>query len=114
MTRSPLLLLCAAAFAACATPQADHGLRVGPKASGSVYGVRPNSGVLLRPAMTTPAAWKRRTSSLSRGIGSDASARLPLPVGSPCSVPIRSFSRKGTPANGAVGSTCAACARAAS
>src|ERR1700712_1220220 len=34
---------------------ADQGLRVGPKASGSVYGVRPNSGVLVRPRMDKPA-----------------------------------------------------------
>src|SRR4029453_7520582 len=32
-----------------------HGLRVGPNSRGSVVGRRPNSGVLLLPAMTRPA-----------------------------------------------------------
>ena len=33
-----------------------HGLRVAPQASGSVVGRLPNSGLLVRPAMTRPAA----------------------------------------------------------
>src|SRR5512139_37712 len=40
----------------------SHGLRHGPKASGSVVGVSPNSGVLVRPRITSPAALKRPTS----------------------------------------------------
>src|SRR5690242_3979362 len=37
-----------------------HGLRQGPYASGSVVTVVPNSGVLVRPTTTTPAARNRR------------------------------------------------------
>src|SRR4029077_3228179 len=34
----------------------SHGLRVAPFATGSVDALRPNSGVLVRPRMTRPAA----------------------------------------------------------
>ena len=37
----------------------SHGLWVGPNASGSVVGMMPSSGVLVRPTITSPAAWKR-------------------------------------------------------
>ena len=37
----------------------SHGFRVGPNASGSVVGMMPSSGVLVRPTTTRPAAWKR-------------------------------------------------------
>ena len=43
----------------------SHGLRVGPHASGSVTGTLPSSGLLVRPAMTKPAARYRLTSVLS-------------------------------------------------
>ena len=43
----------------------SHGLLVGPNASGSVYGSKPNSGQLVLPRKTRPAARYRRTSSLS-------------------------------------------------
>ncbi|MNN82129.1 hypothetical protein D3C81_1990280 [compost metagenome] len=33
-----------------------HGLRQGPNSAASVVGVMPNSGVLLRPTTTRPAA----------------------------------------------------------
>ncbi|MOA45725.1 hypothetical protein D3C78_1681540 [compost metagenome] len=42
-----------------------HGLWQGPNSTGSVVGGMPNSGVLLRPTKISPAARKRRTSSLS-------------------------------------------------
>jgi hypothetical protein len=43
----------------------SQGLRLGPKAAGSVVGSRPNSGVLVLPQMTRPAWRSRATSSLS-------------------------------------------------
>ena len=50
-----------AATAAAAPPEeppgvrsGSQGLRVGPKASGSVTGSRPNSGVLVLPKITRP------------------------------------------------------------
>ncbi|MDT4848385.1 hypothetical protein FQZ97_824730 [compost metagenome] len=42
-----------------------HGLWQAPNSFGSVIGGMPNSGVLLRPTKTSPAARKRHTSSLS-------------------------------------------------
>ncbi|PQM46945.1 hypothetical protein C1Y40_02865 [Mycobacterium talmoniae] len=42
-----------------------HGLRVAPQASGCVVGRLPNSGVLVRPAMTSPAALNRATNVVS-------------------------------------------------
>ena len=44
-----------------------HGLRVGPHAIGSVVGRLPNSGLLVRPAVTNPAALKRDTRVVSAG-----------------------------------------------
>ena len=38
-----------------------QGFRVGPWASGSVPALRPNSGVALRPRLTSPVAWNSRT-----------------------------------------------------
>ena len=57
-----------------------HGLRVGPHASGSVVGRLPNSGLLVRPAVTSPAARKRptRVVSAADGIAASLSARLPF------------------------------------
>src|SRR5262245_10560042 len=45
----------------------SHGLRVGPSASGSVVGCNPNSGRLVLPQATRPAALYRRVSSPSAG-----------------------------------------------
>ncbi len=42
-----------------------HGLWVAPQAVGSVVGRLPNSGLLVRPAMTSPAARKRETRVVS-------------------------------------------------
>ena len=67
----------------------SHGLLVGPKASGSVYGSRPNSGRLVLPTNTNPAARKRRTISLSRGCGTSRRIRVPQLVGTPSTAQIR-------------------------
>ncbi len=45
----------------------SQGLRVGPKRYGSVVGTRPNSGVLVLPKMTSPAAFRRTVSVVSMG-----------------------------------------------
>jgi hypothetical protein len=42
-----------------------HGFRVGPYASGSVVGMSPNSGVLVFPMITNPAAFRSATSEVS-------------------------------------------------
>ena len=58
----------------------SHGLRVGPHAIGCVVGRLPISGLLVRPAITSPAALKRATSvvSVRSTIAASFSARLPL------------------------------------
>src|SRR4029077_20524213 len=43
----------------------SHGLRVAPNRAGSVVGRMPNSGVLVLPQMTTPAARNLAVSSWS-------------------------------------------------
>ena len=92
-----------------------HGLRVGPHASGSVVGSAPNSGLLVRPAITRPAALKRLTKVVSKSgrMSAARSALLPLLSGWPAYAAHRSFSRKGTPRNGPSGSAPAATAPAA-
>ena len=42
-----------------------HGLGAGPRKADSVETFNPNSGVLVRPTVTRPAALYRLTSSLS-------------------------------------------------
>ncbi len=61
----------------------SHGLWVAPQASGSVVGRLPNSGLLVRPAITRPASRKRLTKVVSAGeiTPSFLSARLPLVIG---------------------------------
>src|SRR5688572_25988683 len=76
----------------------SQGLRVGPNSSGSVNGVRPNSGVFVFPTMITPVFRYRRTSSESCGATKSASRRLPLRTGAPAYHDNRSLSRNGTPA----------------
>jgi hypothetical protein len=61
----------------------SHGLRVGPVSSGSVIAFAPNSGVVVLPNTTSPAASQRRTTSACCGTGSIASDRDPAAVGSP-------------------------------
>src|ERR1700758_5350791 len=43
----------------------DHGLRVGPHATGCVVGRLPISGLFVRPAITRPAAFNRATRVVS-------------------------------------------------
>src|SRR2546423_15132371 len=45
--------------------EVSHGLRVGPKRSGSVTGRMPSSGVFVLPTMIAPASRRRRTTPLS-------------------------------------------------
>src|SRR5262245_5685290 len=45
----------------------SHGLAVGPKASGSVVGRMPSSGVLVRPTITSPARRYLETKVVSAG-----------------------------------------------
>src|SRR5437764_896895 len=57
-----------------------HGFRVGPQASGWVVGRLPISGLLVRPAITRPAALNRDTSVVSvvSILAAALSATLPL------------------------------------
>src|SRR5262245_35296554 len=76
-----------------------HGLRVGPKVSGSVVGDRPNSGGFVFPTKTKPAWRKRAVSSLSAGDTHlrSRSTLVPPYCGVPASVAPRSFNNNGTP-----------------
>ena len=57
-----------------------HGLRVGPQANGCVVGRLPISGLLVRPAMTNPAALNLDTSVVSAVsiLAASFSAMLPF------------------------------------
>ena len=55
-----------------------QGLCARPKLPGSVTGMSESSGTLVVPSTTSPAARKRRTSSLSRGGAQPRQMRLPL------------------------------------
>src|SRR5579871_3361498 len=80
----PPSLACAAGTMPAATATAEppeeppgvrsraHGLRVGPNAEGSVTGCRPNSGVLVLPKITRPAALYAATRALSATAGGTA------------------------------------------
>ena len=101
-----------AATAAAAPPldppgvrSSAHGLRVGPHASGCVVGRLPNSGLFVRPAMTSPAALYRDTSVVSAvsTIAASLSATLPFDSVCPAKLVYRSLSRNGTPRNGPSG-----------
>src|SRR5215210_2851637 len=78
----------------------SHGLRQGPKRSGSVVGWMPNSGVLVFPTTTSPARFKRATSPESWSGTKRCANRDPELVGTPAYRAPRSLSKKGTPANG--------------
>ncbi len=76
-----------AATAAAAPPldppgvrSSAHGLRVAPQATGWVVGRVPSSGLLVRPAITRPAALNRATSVVSAvsSLAASFSAALPL------------------------------------
>src|ERR1700759_2496659 len=83
----------------------SQGLWVAPQASGSVVGTLPSSGLLVRPAITSPASRKRLTSVVSAAAIAPAffSARLPLVIGCPAYPANRSLIRNGTPRNGPSG-----------
>ena len=90
-----------------------QGLRDGPNSSGSVNGVRPNSGVFVFPTTITPARFRRRTYSLACGAIKSRNKRLALVMRSPACHAVRSLSRIGTPLNGPSGNVPCAALRAA-
>src|SRR5882757_9787721 len=93
----------------------SHGLWVAPHAIGSVVGTLPSSGLLVRPAITRPAARWRVTRVVSASAMNPASlnATLPLLIRCPAYEANRSLIRNGTPRNGPLGrSALAAVSRA--
>ncbi len=78
----------------------SHGLRVGPKRSGSVTGRIPSSGVLVLPTMIAPAARSFRTVALSCDGTQSPIASMPWVVRIPSVKAIRSLIAIGTPASG--------------
>ena len=91
-----------------------QGFRAAPHSSGSVTPFAPNSGVFVLPNTTSPASRKRWVTSACSVATSAARARQPLDVGKPAYSCPRSFTRKGTPANGPARSGSAARASAGS
>src|SRR5271166_2257933 len=101
-----------AATAAAAPPldppgvrSSAHGFRVAPQATGCVVGRLPISGLLVRPAMTSPAALNRATSVVSAAsiLPASLSATLPFERVWPAKLVYRSLSKNGTPRNGPLG-----------
>ena len=76
----------------------------------------PSSGLLVRPAITNPAARWRLTSvvSIADTGGAAANALLPFVSGMPAMLAKRSLRRNGTPLNGPSGSSADAAASRAS
>ena len=72
---------------------ASNGFTVGPNSFGAVQILSPNSGVLVLPRMTKPAALRRETRIPSISGVVSAKARLPLVAGTPASQVLRSFIR---------------------
>jgi hypothetical protein len=94
----------------------SQGLRVGPCASGSVVGTRPNSGVFVRPRHTNPAS-RYFCARLSVCVDFQFAAfRKPAPqwYGSSFTAHKRSLNSVGTPRNGPSGSGPRASVRARS
>ena len=89
----------AARGAARACGRAYHGLRVAPKAGPSVNGHWPNSGELVLPTMTAPAARRRRATSPSPSCAAKSPAQ-PKAVVSPARS-MSSLIATGTPSSGA-------------
>jgi hypothetical protein len=78
----------------------SHGLRAGPKRSGSVTGRIPSSGVFVLPTMIAPASRSRRTSALSAS-GTKSPMQFIAPVvRMPSVIATRSLIAIGTPASG--------------
>src|SRR5258708_12949414 len=96
-----------AATAAAAPPEEPPGVRlrssglraIGP-ITGSLASDRPNSGTVLVPNSTRPAARMRPPSSESALSGKSGKALEPQIIGRPAAVAPRSFIRNGTPTNG--------------
>ena len=93
---------------------ADHGLRVAPCSAGSVLALMPNSGELVRPTITNPAARSRVTVVLSKSNTLPANRRLAWLSGRPATGACRSLMKYGTPVNGPSGSPARMAARALS
>src|SRR4051794_13181870 len=122
----PPSLACATGTMPLATAAADppedppvewpvfHGLRAGGNDFGSVVTVVPNSGTLVRPSGTNPAARNCSARKDVTGHGRSFNGPMPKAVGSPATVQPRSLNRIGTPLNGPSGRSPAASARAAS
>src|SRR5581483_9581936 len=81
----------------------SHGLAVAPNSTGSHDGDMPNSGVLVLPTITRPAARSRCTSSAVQVETLSRRNREPSQKRTPSTSATRSFSRYGTPASGPVG-----------
>ena len=78
-----------------------HGFTVAPPKAGSVVGASPNSLVLLRPTITSPARRMRATAALSAAAtGCWAKNFDPNVVGVPAQSAMSCFTTKGTPWNG--------------
>ena len=78
-----------------------QGLSVAPPNAGSVVGARPNSLVLVRPTITSPARRMRATAALSAtATGCLAKKREPRVVGVPAQSAMSCLTTKGTPSNG--------------
>lgn len=77
-----------------------QGLRVGPHSVDSVVPLQANSGVAVRPRVTSPASRKRRISSESAAAVKPCASRLPNSFFLPAIATPTSLIRKGTPARG--------------
>ena len=78
----------------------SKGFGVTPNIAGAVHTFRPNSGVLVFPRRTSPAARRRPTSTESCWGTKPARARLPLVAAIPRTQVFRSLTRNGTPTSG--------------
>src|ERR1700759_2912588 len=78
----------------------SQGLRLGPKRRFSAAVMTPNSGVLVRPQSTKPAAASAPTTSSLSSLGPSGAPREPNVTGQPATG-VRSLIGIGTPRNGA-------------
>ncbi len=77
----------------------SQGLRLGPKRRFSAAVMTPNSGVLVRPQSTKPAAASAPTTSSLSSLGPSGAPREPNVTGQPATG-VRSLIGIGTPRNG--------------
>src|SRR5258708_17823854 len=80
-----------------------HGLRAAGKLIASVVTVVPNSGTLVRPTATNPAAWNIRARNDVTGQAISRSGPMPKAIGSPATMHPISLNRIGTPRHGPSG-----------